>query len=88
MTKTANPLIDSIVETQTNFINNWVDSAKKIQSAFSNGNIANEGQNIYKEWLEKQTNILNGMKESTGSLFNGASSNNLQFMDPNIEHYL
>lgn len=78
MTKTANPLIDSIVETQTNFINNWVDSAKKIQSAFSNGNIANEGQNIYKEWLEKQTNILNGMKESTGSLFNGASSNNPQ----------
>jgi len=76
--KTANPLIDSIVETQTNFINNWMDSAKKMQSAFSNGNIAHEGQNIYKEWLDKQMNILNSMKDSSASMFNVANENNPQ----------
>jgi len=68
--KTANPLIDSIVETQANFINNWMDSAKKMQSAFSNGNVANEGQSIYKDWLEKQTAILNSMKDSSTNAFN------------------
>lgn len=76
--KTANPFIDSIVETQTNFINNWMDSAKKMQSAFSNGNIASEGQSIYKEWLDKQMNILNNMKDSSANLFNNSGNNNPQ----------
>jgi class III poly(R)-hydroxyalkanoic acid synthase PhaE subunit len=77
-TTTNNPFIDQIVETQTNFINNWVDSARKIQSAFSNGNIASEGQSIYKEWLDKQMNILNSMKSNTGNLFSEATNNNPQ----------
>jgi polyhydroxyalkanoate synthase subunit PhaE len=77
--KTANPLIDSIVETQTNFINNWMDSAKKMQSAFANGNINHEGQVIYKEWLDKQMNILNSMKESSSNLFNGGDNNPQEF---------
>jgi hypothetical protein len=76
--KTANPVIDSIVETQTNFINNWMDSAKKMQSAFSNGNAAHEGQSIYKEWLEKQTTILNSIKDSSANAFNTANENNPQ----------
>jgi polyhydroxyalkanoate synthase subunit PhaE len=76
--KTANPFIDSIVETQTNFMNNWMDSAKKMQSAFSNGNIAQEGQSIYKEFLDKQMGILNNMKDSSASLLNNANSNNPQ----------
>jgi class III poly(R)-hydroxyalkanoic acid synthase PhaE subunit len=74
--KTANPIIDSIVETQTNFINNWVESAKKVQSAFSNGNIAGEGQSIYKEFLDKQMNILNSMKDSTANLFDANKGSN------------
>ncbi|MBK9283236.1 MAG: hypothetical protein IPM51_02845 [Sphingobacteriaceae bacterium] len=78
MTKTENPLIDSIVETQTNFINNWVDSAKKFQSAFSNGNMNGQGQSIYNDWLEKQMQILNGMKESSNNLFNSTSNSNPQ----------
>ncbi|MGZ3900490.1 MAG: poly(R)-hydroxyalkanoic acid synthase subunit PhaE [Bacteroidia bacterium] len=76
--KTANPFIDSIVETQTNFVNNWMDSAKKMQSAFSNGNIAHEGQNIYKEWLDKQMSILTSMKDSSANLFSNANENNPQ----------
>jgi polyhydroxyalkanoate synthesis regulator phasin len=76
--KTANPFIDSIVETQTNFVNNWMDSAKKMQSAFTNGNIAHEGQNIYKEWLDKQMSILTSMKDSSANLFNQSNENNPQ----------
>jgi polyhydroxyalkanoate synthesis regulator phasin len=76
--KTANALIDSIVETQTNIINNWMDSAKKMQAAFTNGNIGQEGQSIYKEWLDKQMNILNNLKDSSASLFNGSESANPQ----------
>lgn len=76
--KTANPFIDSIVETQTNFVNNWMDSAKKMQSAFTNGNIAHEGQNIYKEWLDKQMSILTSMKDSSTNLFNQSNGNNPQ----------
>ena len=52
--KTSNPFIDNMVETQTQYLNTWMDSAKKMQAAITNGNITNEGQTIYKEWLEKQ----------------------------------
>ncbi len=84
--KTANPVIDSIVETQTNFINNWMDSAKKMQSALSNGSVANEGQSIYKEWLEKQTAILTSMKDSSANAFTNANENNPQeFFQPMVD---
>lgn|GEM_PF-622629 len=74
--KTNNPILDSLVETQAQILNNWVDSAKKVQSAFSNGNIANEGQNIYKDFFDKQMNILNNMQSQSSNLFNNQSSNN------------
>ena len=35
----------------------------------SNGNISDEGQNIYKEWFEKQSNLLSGMSAGTASAF-------------------
>lgn len=74
--KTANPFIDSMVETQTNFLNSWMDSAKKMQAAFSNGNMVHEGQSIYKEWLDKQMAILNSMKDSSMNMFNNSADNN------------
>lgn len=60
--KTNNQFIDTLVEAQTETINNWVDSTKKFQTAFTSGNIASEGQSIYKEWLDKQMNFLNGVQ--------------------------
>jgi hypothetical protein len=77
--KTANPFIDTLVESQTQFVNNWMESAKKMQSAFTSGNIASEGQSLYKEYFDKQMGILNNMKESTASLFNGNSQNPQDF---------
>lgn len=60
--KTNNPILDNIIETQTQAVNSWVDSTKKIQSALMGGNIATEGQTIYKEWMEKQMGAFSGMQ--------------------------
>ncbi|MDI1354289.1 MAG: poly(R)-hydroxyalkanoic acid synthase subunit PhaE [bacterium] len=76
--KTANPIIDTLVESQTQFVNSWMDSAKKMQSAFTSGNIASEGQSLYKEYFDKQMDILNTMKESNKDLFGADGQNNPQ----------
>lgn len=67
--KTNNPFIDSIIETQTTVMNNWMDTTKKFQTAITNGNITDEGQNIYKEWFEKQSNLLGGMQAGATNPF-------------------
>jgi polyhydroxyalkanoate synthesis regulator phasin len=76
--KTNNPFIDTLVESQTKFVNNWMESAKKMQSAFTNGNITSEGQSLYKEYFDKQMGILNSMKESTTGMFGAENANNPQ----------
>ncbi len=63
--KTNNPIIDNILDVQSQTINNWVESTQKFQQAFTGGNVANEGQNIYKDWMDKQMNLINGMKATT-----------------------
>lgn len=76
--KTSNPVIDTLVESQTQFINNWMDSAKKMQSAFTSGNIASEGQSLYKEYFDKQMGIFNNMQTSSNTMFNASAENNPQ----------
>src|SRR4051812_1212158 len=76
--KTNNPFIDTLVESQSKFVNNWMESAKKMQTAFTNGNIASEGQSLYKEYFDKQMGILNNMKDSSAGMFGTESSNNPQ----------
>jgi hypothetical protein len=76
--KTSNPVIDTLVESQTQFVNNWMDSAKKMQSAFTNGNISTEGQSLYKEYFDKQMGILSNMQQSSANMFNNNGQNNPQ----------
>lgn len=76
--KTNNPIIDSMLEAQANVINNWMDSAKKMQSSFTSGNVAHEGQNIVKEWLEKQTAILNSIQQNSNGFFANNHNQNPQ----------
>lgn len=71
--KTTNPVLETLVETQTQFINNWMDSAKKMQSALTGGNASAESQNVYKEFFDKQMGILNNMQKTTGE--NGQTPN-------------
>ncbi len=64
--KTQNPMIDNLIDVQTQTVNNWMDSAKKFQNAMMGGSIATEGQTIYKDWMEKQQTLFNGMQEKAG----------------------
>ncbi len=73
---TTNPLIDNLVDAQTQFMNNWMDSAKKMQTVFNNGTVAHESQNIYKDFYDKQMQILNNMQKNSNPLFNNMESNN------------
>src|SRR5687767_2841660 len=77
--KTSNPVLDNIIESQTQFINNWMDSAKKMQTAFASGNISSEGQQLYKDYFDKQMGILNNMQQSTAGMFGQNSSNPQEF---------
>lgn len=77
--KTNNPVLDTLVESQTQFINNWMESAKKMQSAFASGSIASEGQSLYKEYFDKQMNVLNNMQRSAAGMFGAAESGPQQF---------
>lgn len=77
--KTANPVIDTLVESQTQFVNNWMDSAKKMQSAFTSGSITTEGQSLYKEYFDKQMGILNNMQQSSANMFAGNENNPQEF---------
>ncbi len=76
--KTNNPIIDSMLEAQANVINNWMDSAKKMQSSFTSGNVTHEGQNIVKEWFEKQTAILNSIQQNSSNVFANNNGQNPQ----------
>ncbi|HOZ86956.1 MAG TPA: poly(R)-hydroxyalkanoic acid synthase subunit PhaE [Bacteroidia bacterium] len=67
--KTANPVLDTLVENQTHFVNNWMDSAKKMQAAFTSGNIVHEGQSLYKEYFDKQMSLLSKMQQSSAEMF-------------------
>jgi polyhydroxyalkanoate synthase subunit PhaE len=76
--KTNNPIIDSMLEAQASVINNWMDSAKKMQSSLTSGNVTHEGQNIVKEWFEKQSTILNGIQQSSSNVFGNNNGQNPQ----------
>lgn len=77
--KTTNPVIDTLIESQTQFVNNWMDSAKKMQTAFTNGNIASEGQSLFKEYFDKQMGIFNNMQQSSTTMFNTNENNPQEF---------
>jgi hypothetical protein len=46
-----------------------MESARKMQNAFSSGNITSEGQSLYKEYFDKQMNLLSNMQQSTQGMF-------------------
>jgi hypothetical protein len=71
--KTNNPIIDNIIDSQATAINTWIDSAKKIQAAFTSGNPIGEAQNIYKDILEKQVAAFNGFQTNNANPFTNSN---------------
>jgi hypothetical protein len=54
----AKNMIDSVIDSQSKIINNWVDTTKKMQRAAIDGAAAEKGGNLYNEWLENQMSIF------------------------------
>ena len=79
--KTNNPLMDTLVESQTQFVNNWMESAKKMQAAFTDGTMSSEGQSFYRDFFGKQIAIFNRIKNmaSTGFGQDHATNNPQDF---------
>jgi polyhydroxyalkanoate synthesis regulator phasin len=71
--KTNNPIIENIIDSQATAINTWIDSAKKIQAAFTSGNPIGEAQNIYKDILEKQVAAFNGFQTNNANHFTNSN---------------
>ena len=65
--KTNNPIVDNILDVQSQAINNWTETTQKFQKAFTGGSIAHEGQNIYKDWMDKQMGLFEGMKANAAN---------------------
>jgi polyhydroxyalkanoate synthase subunit PhaE len=86
--KTNNPVLDTIIENQSEFINKWMDSAKKMQSTFTGNaaeadktgkeHTANEGQPM-KEFFDKQMDLLKTWSQASGSLFSQKASSPQEF---------
>ncbi len=74
--KTNNPILDSMLEAQANVLNNWMDSAKKMQTSFTSGNMMHETQTIAREWFEKQAEILKGFQQNSNNFFFNNNGNN------------
>ena len=77
--KTSNPVIDAVVESQNQFVSNWMESAKKIQSSFEGGHIASEGQTLYKEYFDKQMNVFKNFQKNTGNILKMETENPMEF---------
>ena len=65
--------MENLIETQSQAIKNWMDSTQKFQQAMMSGNLANEGQTIYKEWAEKQSAIFGGVQANFSNNTNNFS---------------
>ena len=65
--KTSNPVLENMMETQSQAVKNWMDSTQKFQQAMMNGNLITEGQTIYKEWAEKQASLFGGTQANYNS---------------------
>ncbi len=68
--KTQNPILDNMIEAQTQTVSNWMDTTKKFQDALTGGRIQSEGQSIYTEWIEKQMNIFGGVQSNYNNVAN------------------
>ena len=61
----AKNLMDSMIDSQSKIIHNWVDTAKKMHSASVDVNASEKSSTLYNEWLENQMCIFKNITIST-----------------------
>ena len=74
--KTINPVIDTIVESQSQFMNNWMNSAGK--SAFAN--VTSQRRPVaVQEYFDKQMGVFNNMRKRLRMFGSNAETNHRSF---------
>jgi hypothetical protein len=63
----AKNMMESMIDSQSKIINNWVDTTKKLQRAAVDGHVAEKGSNLYNEWLENQMSIFKNITLNNSS---------------------
>src|SRR5688500_5673865 len=56
---------DAWLATQNKMINNFSNAAQKMQEAVKSGQVAEKGSEIYKEWLNNQTEMVEAAKKQS-----------------------
>jgi hypothetical protein len=56
--KNTKNLMDTMVETSSKAVNNWVETAQKAQKAALSGSSLEKNSDLYKEWLNNQMSIF------------------------------
>lgn len=69
MEKNSKNLFETMVENQSQALNNWLETTQKMQKAFLGGQLIEKGSELYNEWINNQMNILskatNELKDKT-----------------------
>ena len=76
----TNTFFDAWLETQKQLMNNWSESNKKLQDSVKNGAALTDGMTIYKEWLNKQTEITKTATEKASKTFQSSLAENAEAM--------
>lgn len=61
---TTQKFFNAWLDTQNQFVDNLMDSSKKVQDSFQKGGLATDSADIYSEWVNKQANLMNTMISS------------------------
>jgi len=51
-------ILETVVESQTKAINNFVETANKFQEAFKSGKALEQSTEIYKDWWNSQMSLF------------------------------
>jgi len=79
----AKNLMDSMIDSQSKIIHNWVDTAKKMHSASVDVNASEKSSTLYNEWLENQMCIFKNITINNDNTENG----NTNTSSANTENY-
>ncbi len=72
--KNTKNLMDTMVESSSKTINNWVETAKKAQKAAMSGASLEKNSELYKEWLTNQMSIFKNITLSNDSTKEGTDA--------------
>lgn len=86
MTKSKN-LMDSMIETSSKTVNNWMETARKAQKAAISGQSLEKNSDLYKEWLSNQMSIFRNISLSSDKEESKAEEKSSQPVNEATEYF-